>query len=539
MAATNNNQDIFTSKVVPIMDKVRDELNRKQQEEFRRYASIPSGLDAYNDRVVRNGGWSDKTVDDYINMVKAELKKQGITVDAVMDKKMIDYVIAKHIPRSSAEYFLRQVVHGSIFSLASRMNETPLQSHISERAEKKYNPSTMEEIVAGAVTFATDIFTSAGSGWVGGLPIAAVDGAAALTPNKSEDYRAQQRAVAEKEFQAAQKRKVTIPQWMCKNNGFKSIDMASDEQLAKAFANAMSNVQAFTQAVERAKGAGLRVIKMSGKEISITDATVRAKEYGEFATAIYAEQEARKNGKYNINTCDVAEASEGTYQTQSPGDGQTEGNKSDYSGWNMLDTLGLSNLSTSFGNLGYSLAMLPDMLIGAFTGDTKSLGMNSQTMLPLAALICGAFTDGKTNPFLKMLLLAYGGVGIFNTASNEAVANRDKEQKELEHPQSKGQTTRYKQYADEELNSRMKNPQIEGNVLLVDIDNVPRLVTLPQTIIDAYKEGSLPLNTIANRVLAKADQMSAQTQTQAQQQTTQVNRHFEQSEEREQVRGIR
>ena len=81
----------------------------------------------------------------------------------------------------------------------------------------------------------------------------------------------------------------------------------------------------------------------------------------------------------------------------------------------------------------------------------------------------------------------------------------------------------------------MKNPQIEGNVLLVDIDNVPRLVTLPQAVVDAYKEGALPINVIANRILAKTDQLTETNQREVRN----VSEQYEQNKEREQVRGIR
>ena len=95
--------------------------------------------------------------------------------------------------------------------------------------------------------------------------------------------------------------------------------------------------------------------------------------------------------------------------------------------------------------------------------------------------------------------------------------------------------TRYKRYEDEVLNARMKNPQIEGNVLLVDIDNVPRLVTLPQTVVDAYKEGALPINANAFRILAKTDLLTEANQREVRN----VSEQYEQNKEREQVRGIR
>ena len=85
------------------------------------------------------------------------------------------------------------------------------------------------------------------------------------------------------------------------------------------------------------------------------------------------------------------------------------------------------------------------------------------------------------------------------------------------------------------LTNRLKNPQIEGNVLLVDMDNVPRLVTLPQSVIEAYNEGALTVNTIANRILAKADQATISNR----QDLRNASESYEQKQEREQVRGIR
>ena len=93
---------------------------------------------------------------------------------------------------------------------------------------------------------------------------------------------------------------------------------------------------------------------------------------------------------------------------------------------------------------------------------------------------------------------------------------------------------RYKRYADEEVDNRITNPQIEGNVLLMDIDHGPRIVTLPQTVVEAYNEGALTINTIANRILARADQMST-----GQQRSVASSERYEQSQEREQSRGIR
>lgn len=125
--------------------------------------------------------------------------------------------------------------------------------------------------------------------------------------------------------------------------------------------------------------------------------------------------------------------------------------------------------------------------------------------------------------------MLFGGANLVNKMGQEALSEyRGQDGKAAN-------ATKYKRYADEALNTRMRNPQIEGNVLLVDIDNVPRLVTLPQAVVEAYKEGALPINAIANRILAKTDQLTESNQREVRN----VSERYEQSKEREQVRGIR
>ena len=148
-------------------------------------------------------------------------------------------------------------------------------------------------------------------------------------------------------------------------------------------------------------------------------------------------------------------------------------------------------------------------------------------MIPLAALISGTFIR---NPLLKIPLMLYGGANLVNKVGQEAME---------EYRQEHGHTAvvRYKQYPDEALNERITNPHVEGNVLIVDIDHVPRIVTLPPTLAEAYQSGAVPLNTLANRILAKTEQM--QQLKSEEQQAQEVSRQYEQGQEREQVRGIR
>ena len=125
-------------------------------------------------------------------------------------------------------------------------------------------------------------------------------------------------------------------------------------------------------------------------------------------------------------------------------------------------------------------------------------------------------------------MILYGGVNLVNKVGQEALS---------EIRQTTSQNIRYKQYADEELNTRISNPHVEGNVLIVDIDHVPRIVTMPPSLAEAYQSGAIRINTLANHILAKTDQM--QPSSYIGQQAQDVATHYEQGQEREQVKGIR
>ena len=570
--------DVFKTKVLPIMDKVRDELSRKQVEEMREHstslgallacAAGPDGgmaaTAAYNDRLKVIGEWNSKTVDDYIDMVKAELKRQHITINATIEKQMIDHLVAQQMPKSTADYILRKAAEGTIFYIPQRTSTTSLQDHINKKAEEKYNPSLLEEVAGNVGSWILNAASTWGFG--GFLGQAAMDGgtmaAEHYAPGKSEKYVAEQRKQAQQEVAAANKRKATVPKWMLDQMGFVSVGNATDRQLSIALDWATKNAQRYRTRVTEAVKSGERTVKASGKTsiMSVSDATYRAMQYEAFAKAIRGEQTDRKNGKDAVHYTNIAEADESkaNLQTTSVSNGSNDagqgagtspaltttsntGNTSnsgntgntqtgDYTGWNnLMSSLGFNGMGDTFNHLGLTLAMLPDMLVGVLTGKTKSIGLNKQTMMPLASLIGGTFVK---NPLLKIPMMLYGGASLFNTVGKEALADYRSEHQGLSGANT---PSKYKRYADESLNARLRNPQIEGNVLLVDMDNVPRLVTLPQSVIEAYKEGALTVNTIANRVLAKADQATVQNSRGIEA----SSQNYEQSQEREQVRGIR
>ena len=85
-----------------------------------------------------------------------------------------------------------------------------------------------------------------------------------------------------------------------------------------------------------------------------------------------------------------------------------------------------------------------------------------------------------------------------------------------------GREVQYRRYPDEPLNPRIVNPALQGCTLVATIDRVPCTVQLTPAMADAYRAGALPLNTLANAVLAQSDklrQMASQNYDNGQQET--------------------
>ena len=100
--SSNHSEDIFSRKVIPIMNKVRDDLQHKRADEMEKHSFSLAGLmvgaigpdggsaatQAFDESLYYTGKWNSKTVEDYVEMVKAELKKQHIKVTPEIEKKM-------------------------------------------------------------------------------------------------------------------------------------------------------------------------------------------------------------------------------------------------------------------------------------------------------------------------------------------------------------------------------------------------------------------------------------------------------------------
>ena len=144
---------------------------------------------------------------------------------------------------------------------------------------------------------------------------------------------------------------------------------------------------------------------------------------------------------------------------------ETPASNGNTGGWeDLLGTLGLSGMGDIAGNLGYVMAMLPDILLGVFTGKTQSLNIKDN-LLPIASIVAGMFVR---NPLLKMLLIGLGGANLLNKAGHEVLRERS----EGEMNTANRGAAQYRHYPDEPLNPRITNPVLQGNMLVATIDRV-------------------------------------------------------------------
>ena len=190
-------------------------------------------------------------------------------------------------------------------------------------------------------------------------------------------------------------------------------------------------------------------------------------------------------------------------------------------GWTgLMNQFGLGGMSDIGKNLGYVLAMLPDMLIGMLTGQSKSLHLKDN-LLPFGAIFAGLFVK---NPLLKMLLIGLGGANILNKAGHEILDNAG--------ISTQQKPKRYVQHADELLSERIEQPAMKGNALVATIDHKPCVIYIDEQSADAFYQGKLPLNVLCNAVLRKYDEQQAQVRQN-------FDRSVEQQEQQQLSRGIK
>lgn len=551
-------QRYFDGQLAPVMGNVQQELSKKQIKEYSDYTTSISGIlrsaasgmkgmpDDSMQYVKLTGEWNSKTAEDYVEMcrerissskdfqkdlgcmaeewrntVVAEIGRErydtlskelggdlaSAYVDYRVEQMMVNKMVADEMPKSSVEYILRKGASESLLGLTQSLSNSPLRQEIEKKGEAAYHPNMVEKGAGKAVAFGTDVVTTGGFSSWGSIAnlfktevvFSGVD--FLLDKKRKEKIATIEDCISKGVFDSKQnvfedfrKRSKAINPW---ENGYvQSFNKQLTNKMAipteKPFWVAESGKPLWQLASpvgpekkQKATYAQVPMVVAPGHEQEYLDNLRKEQEV--------SRKKAQESAVETLESHSEKETSENLAKSDM---GKTSTNEN---GWGtLLGTVGLNGLGDVGKNLGYVVSMLPDMLIGLFTGKTKSLNIKD-SMVPIASILIGMFVK---NPLLKMVLIGMGGLNLLNKASHEAM-----EKQEGRPLQSAGMEPHFKTYPDEPLNPRIGNPALQGNCLIATIDKVPCSIQLPNSVVDAYEAGALPLNTLSNAVLAKNDQM--------------------------------
>lgn len=560
-------QGYFDTHFLSVMRSVKDFLGKKQAEEIGEYAMSPTGLlssfaagatgmpDNTMQYLRLTGEWNSKTAENYVEMcreriagnkdftsdlglIAAEWREAVVTeigrerydnlsarlggdlafayVDYRVEQMMVERMVKDQMPRSSVEYVLRKGMEGSLFGFADSLMKSPLQQEIDARGEAAYNPSAGEKWAGRGVSFAADAVATGGiTSWAAlagtvGLEAASYgldwylegqDNANGKAPTVEEcisravfgaegnvfpGFRKQGKEIVsyENEYVLSVNSRLAKPMgiltekpiwadWMEQGN------LPGPYSLQSLFPDAFGD----KRKDERYKDVPL-VVAPGHEEDYLADQQALKEEEGRNRLLAVSSETGERSAQ---SPEEQARTASQTAEQQPPD--QQPANENGWDG--LLRTFGLDGMGGVGRNLGYVVSMLPDILIGLFTGQTKSFGVKD-SLLPVASILLGMFVR---NPLLKLVLIGMGGMNLLNKAGQEALDRQEETPRRL-----------YKPYPDEPLNARLANPVLQGDNLFMDIDGVPCSVLLPHQAAEACREGALPINTLANAVLAKHEE---------------------------------
>lgn len=474
-------------------------------------------------------------------------------VDNRIEQMMVDRMVREQMPKGSFDYIIRKGASGSLFGLSQELMKSPLQREIEERGEAMYRPSTAEKGAAKGVSLASDAVALGGVySW----------GALARFAGTEVVFAGLESVLDKKQ----QKKGLTVDQCVSMGlfggNGNTLSDIRKDSWRIKTYESdyiqSVNGTLSKRMPILKEKpawetdlnfgnpqktfqnpGKGFIPLKFDimsykpktadrGKNFSAVPSVIapgHEQEYLDWkakhdSAQAQKPQQASQAAEENTEIRESETADSNTQVGESNGEErENETQKQDNNdGWaNLLQSVGLDGIGDIGRNLPYVIAMLPDMLVGLFTGKTTSVNLKSG-MMPLASILVGMFVR---NPLLKMVLIGMGGANLVNRMGHEAIDRGQDGQRPA---------ARYRRYDDEELNPRISGAVIRGNTLIATIDNVPCSVTLPDNAAQAYAAGALPLNTLANAVLARHDRMRVMAEDNY--------RNLEIEQERQRERGI-
>ncbi len=518
--------------------KVTGEWNSKTTEDYLAMVKdkISGNKDMQTDLAMMAGEWRTAVVSEIGREKYDELSEQlGCDLayaytDYRMEQLMIDRLVKDRMPQSSAEYIMRKAAQNTLLGLSYTLNQSPLAAEIEQRGEAAYKPSKLEKGTSTVIGAGIDAVTLGGAGsWASFAKFVGVDLAfSALTSSSGKtdnemsvedciskgvfgsdrdvfaDFRKQANSIQKDEnpyiIATNERLNKKIPvqtfdfgTWMSHNGQMKlPFDFIAGQKIKD----------------ERYKDIPM-VIAPEYIETYLQDMENKEEKKGLSAPASNPEQSENDHTVQSVQQADDTETAEEikedtTIESEQGQQAEHQTANTNENGWSELFSfMGLSGMGDIGRNLGYVFAMLPDILVGMFTGRTKSLDLGDN-VLPIASIVAGIFIK---NPILKMMMIGLGGANLMNKAGHEALGwKRDENDNSLD---ATKRPVQYRIYSDEPLNPRIGNPILQGSNLVATIDRVPCTIQLPEKVVAAYNAGALPLNTLANAVLAKCDQSRA------------------------------
>lgn len=460
-----------------------------------------------------------------------------------VEQLMIDRLVKQNMPKSSLEYIMKSAAENSLLGLPAQLQRSPLDRAIAEAGERAYEPSLLEKGTGKVLSFGMDTVTTCGfSSWasLGKLALfeVASEGVGAIydtTRKKNEEpgveqlisrgvfgnegnildtFRHQSKSIDPHENdyirgldKKMQGRMRLIPEenlaWMNKYRWKPEFKIDLERMKKNDLLDTTSALLPGNKEARTVKNSRLNIpsVVLPGREeeyLALQKEQKKQSEHPAEKVGVTSNEVVMIDGQPVVP---IPEKTTSTKQTSL----STQTSSSGQSGWGgLLSSVGLSDVGSVGRNMGYVVSMLPDLLVGLFTGKTKSLKL-MDNLFPIASILMGLFSS---NPLVKMLLVGLGGMNLMNKAGHETL-----EKKVPSEMRSTGTDQReYKAYVDEPLNPRVTNPEIRGDYLLATVDKVPSTIHLPEATVAAYRAGALPLNTLVNAVLTKSDELRAMAQ---------------------------
>lgn len=406
--------------------KVTGEWNSKTTEDYLEMCreKIANNKEIQADLTIMANEWRTAVVDEIGRERYDELSGQlgsdlaYAYTEYRIGELMTGKMVKDNMPKSSAEYIMRKAAQNTLFGLSYTLNQSPLAAEIERRGEAAYKPSKLEKGTGKVIGASIDAISLGGAGsWASFAKFVGVDLAfSALTSSKDKtgNTASVEECISKGVFGSERN---VFDRFRKEANEIRANDnpyiIATNERLTKKIPvqsfdfrdwmihNAQAKMPFDFIAGQKIKDERYKDIPMviapEYMETYLQDMEKKEEVKGQSALANNPGQSGNTHTAQSVQQANETETAEESREDTAIESGQQTANANE-NGWgDFFSTLGLSGMGDISKNLGYVLAMLPDILVGMFTGRTKSLDLGDN-VLPIASIVAGIFIK---NPILK------------------------------------------------------------------------------------------------------------------------------------------